>query len=221
MFYEVAHSVLKPLTHAVWRPTVEGLANVPRTGPVILASNHLSFIDSFVIPLVAPRQVAFLAKSDYFTKPGPVGRAQRALFEAVGAIPVDRDAPRAAQDSLEAQLEVLRCGGATGIYPEGTRSRDGRLYDGRTGVAWLAMQAACPIVPVGLLGTPDIQPIGSRLPRLARVTVRFGEPIEVGDRFDAVPAGRARRRLTDEVMDAIQALTGQERAGVTNDRAAG
>ncbi|AKT50489.1 lysophospholipid acyltransferase family protein [Arsenicicoccus sp. oral taxon 190] len=218
MFYRIVHSVLKPLTHAVYRPTIEGIDNVPRSGPVILASNHLSFIDSFVIPLAAPRQVAFLAKAEYFTGTGVSGTIRRELFEAVGAIPVDRDSSRAAQQSLQAQLDVLRAGGATGIYPEGTRSRDGRLYKGKTGVAWLALEARCPIVPVGLLGTEQIQPVGASLPRLAKVVVRFGTPIQVGDRFDDVPAGRARRELTDEVMTAIQALTGQEPAGVANDR---
>ena len=220
MFYRLVHSVLKPVTHAIYRPHIDGIDNVPRRGPVILASNHLSFIDSFVIPLAAPRQVAFLAKAEYFTGTGVAGAIRREMFEAVGAIPVDRDSSRAAQQSLEAQLEVLRRGGATGIYPEGTRSRDGRLYKGKTGAAWLALQAGCPIVPVGLIGTPDIQPVGARWPRIAKVTVKFGTPIEVAGRFVGVPAAKARRQVTDEVMAAIHALTGQELAGTTNDRSA-
>ncbi|MCH8611683.1 lysophospholipid acyltransferase family protein [Arsenicicoccus dermatophilus] len=220
MLYRIVHSVLKPLSFAIYRPTVEGIEHVPTAGPVIIASNHLSFIDSVVIPLASPRQVGFLAKAEYFTGTSLSGRLRKEFFEAVGAIPVDRDSPRAAQDSLAAQLAVLRAGGATGIYPEGTRSRDGRLYAGRTGVAWLALEAQCPIMPVGLLGTQDIQPVGARFPRLADVTVRFGEPVQVAGRFDGVPAAKARRQITDEVMAAIRALTGQELAGVVNDRSA-
>lgn len=215
--YRVVHSILAPLTHALWRPTVEGLDRVPRTGPVVIASNHLSFIDSFVIPLTAPRPVSFLAKAEYFRGAGLQGLLLRQALRSFGAIPVDRDSARAAQEALEAQREVLRAGGATGIYPEGTRSRDGRLYNGKTGVAWLALEAGCPIVPVGLVGTDRIQPVGATWPRLARVTVRFGDPIPVAGRFDGVPAARARRQLTDEVMAAIHGLTGQELAGVAND----
>lgn len=220
MIYRLMHSVLKPVSFALYRPTIEGLDNIPRTGPVILASNHLSFIDSFVIPLAAPRQVSFLAKAEYFTGKGLGGALRRELFEAIGAIPVDRDSARAAQESLEAQLAVLRAGGATGIYPEGTRSRDGRLYKGRTGAAWLALEAQCPIVPVGLIGTPEIMPVGATLPKIGPITVRFGEPIQVAGRFEGMPAAKARRQVTDEVMTAIHALTGQELAGVVNDRGA-
>lgn len=221
MFYEVVHGVLKPLTHAIYRPTVTGLDNVPRTGAVILASNHLSFIDSFVIPLAAPRQVHFLAKAEYWAGTTRADRMRAAWFEAVGAVPVDRDSARAAQDSLDTGLQILREGKAFALYPEGTRSRDGRLYRGRTGVAWLALTAGCPVVPVGLLGTQDIQPIGSRLPRLAKVTVRFGKPIQVAGRYDSMPQGRARRELTDEVMEGIHHLTGQVLAGSYNERPAG
>lgn len=210
MLYAVGNAVLRPLTHVIYRPTITGADLVPRRGGVILASNHLSFIDSFTIPLAAPRKVHFLAKSDYFTGVGVGGRIRRELFETIGAIPVDRESPRAAQESLDAGLDVLRDGGAFGIYPEGTRSRDGRLYRGRTGVAWLALTAGVPVVPVGLAGTQDIQPIGARLPRLAKVHIAFGAPIHP-ESYAALPAGRARRELTDEVMDAIAELSGQER----------
>ena len=219
MFYGLAHSVVAPLSKAVWRPVVEGLGNVPSTGPVIVASNHLSFADSMVIPIVAPRQVVILAKEDYFTGTGLRGAAQRAWFEGIGMVPVDRDDTKAALASLDIALEVLGRGEAFGIYPEGTRSRDGRLYRGRTGVAHLALTSGAPVVPVGLQGTQNIQPLGTRIPRLAKVTVRFGEPLRFEGRYDDVPLGRARREVTDEIMAAIAALSGQQAAGVYNDRA--
>ena len=218
--YRVLHAVVPPLLRAVWRPTVTGAENVPRTGGVLLASNHLSFADSIVIPSVSPRPVHFLAKSDYFTGTGLKGAAQRAWFEGMGMLPVDRDDPQAALGSLEVALEVLNKGEAFGIYPEGTRSRDGRLYRGRTGVAHLALTAGVPVVPVGLRGTAELQPVGSSLPRLAKVTVEFGQPIQVAGRFDGVPLGKARRALTDEVMEAIAALSGQDVAGIYNERPA-
>ncbi|TNM49525.1 1-acyl-sn-glycerol-3-phosphate acyltransferase [Nocardioides albidus] len=220
MLYEVLHTVVPPLARAVWRPTVEGVHNVPMTGPVLLASNHLSFVDSVVIPIVAPRKVVFLAKSDYFTGSGVRGRLQRAWFEGLGMVPVDRDDTRAALNSLDVALEVLGRGEAFGIYPEGTRSRDGRLYRGRTGVAQLALTAGVPVVPVGLLGTDELQPVDTNLPRLAKVTVRFGKPLDFAGRFDGLAPGRARREATDEIMAAIHALTGQELAGAYNDRPA-
>lgn len=218
MLYEVAHAVVPPLAKAVWRPRVEGLDNVPRTGPVLVASNHISFADSMVIPIVVPRKVVFLAKEDYFTGTGVRGALMRGWFEGLGMVPVDRDDTRSALASLDVALDVLGRGEAFGIYPEGTRSRDGRLYRGRTGVAQLALTSGAPIVPVGLVGTDQLQPVGSTLPRLVRVTIRFGEPIHAGDRFAGMPSGRARRELTDEVMAAIHALSGQELAGVYNER---
>ncbi len=218
MLYRILHAVLPPALRAVWRPVVEGVDHVPRTGGVLLASNHLSFVDSVVIPSVAPRDVVFLAKSDYFTGTGVRGALQRAWFEGLGMIPVDRDDSRSAIASLGVALEVLQQGKAFGVYPEGTRSRDGRLYRGRTGVAQLALQSGAPIVPVGLIGTEQLQPVGSRLPRLVKVTVRFGEPVVVAGRYDGVPPGRARREITDEVMRRIAGLTGQEVVAAYNPR---
>jgi len=217
--YRLLHATVPPLLRAVWRPTVIGADRVPRTGGVILASNHLSFVDSVVIPSVVPRPVHFLAKSDYFTGSGLRGGAMRLWFEGMGMLPVDRDDPQAALNSLDTALTVLGRGGAFGIYPEGTRSRDGRLYRGRTGVAHLALTAGVPIVPVGIHGTDHVQPVDARWPRLAKVTVEFGEPIEVAGRFAGVPQGKARRLLTDEVMAAIGELSGQVPAGIYNDRA--
>lgn len=218
MLYDVIHRVVPPVLKAVWRPTVHGLEHVPRSGGVILASNHLSFVDSVVIPSVVPRKVVFLAKSDYFTGSGLSGMASRAWFEGLGMLPVDRDDTKAALASLDIALEVLGRGEAFGIYPEGTRSRDGRLYRGRTGVAHLALTAGVPVVPVGLTGTQAVQPVGSNRPRVVPITVAFGDPIDFSGRFDGVPSGRARRDVTDEVMAAIQRLTGQEEAGVYNER---
>jgi len=220
VLYPVLHTVVPPLARAVWRPTVTGLEHVPRTGPVILASNHLSFADSVVIPVVAPREVVFLAKSDYFTGTGVRGAVSRAWFEGLGMLPVDRDDASAALASLDVALEVLGRGQAFGIYPEGTRSRDGRLHRGRTGVAHLALTAGVPVVPVGLVGTERLQPVGSRRPRVVPIRVAFGPPIVAGDRFEAMPTGRARRLLTDEVMAAVAALSGQEQSGTYAERPA-
>ena len=218
MLFRILESVVPPVARAIWRPIVVGRDNVPSSGGVLLASNHLSFVDSVVIPSVAPRTVVFLAKSDYFTGTGLTGALQRAWFEALGMLPVDRDDTKSALESLDVALDVLRRGEAFGIYPEGTRSRDGRLYRGRTGAAHLALTAGVPIVPVGLRGTERIQPIGSSIPRLVKVHVTFGTPIDPRGRYDGVALGKARRLLTDEVMTAIQALSGQEEAGVYNER---
>lgn len=218
VMYRCVDALIAPLARGLWRPTVAGAELVPRTGGVLLASNHLAFVDSVVIPVVAPRKVVFLAKQEYFTGTGVRGRLQRAWFEGLGMVPVDRDDTRSALASLDVALEVLGRGEAFGLYPEGTRSRDGRLYRGKVGVAQLALVSGAPIVPVGVCGTEHIQPAGTRLPRLAEITVRFGAPIEVAGRYDDVPAGRARRQITDEVMAAIGALTGQEQAGVYNQR---
>ena len=218
MFYETLAAAVPPVARTVWRPVVEGVENVPPSGPVILASNHLSFADSVVIPCVAPRRVVFLAKAEYFTASGVRGRLSKAWFTGLGAVPVSRDDTKSAIDSLQTALEVLRRGDALGLYPEGTRSRDGRLYRGRTGVAHLALVSGAPIVPVGLHGTDRLQPVGSRLPRLVKVTARFGVPISPAGQYDGVPAGRARREITDLVMSEIQKLSGQEAAGVYNER---
>lgn len=208
--------LLAPLARLVFRPRVIGRRNVPRQGGVLIASNHLAFIDSIVLTLVARRSVSFMAKSAYFTGRGLKGRLQRAFFSGVGAVPVERGAGSAAQAALDAGLRVLEAGEAFSIYPEGTRSRDGRLYRGRTGVAWLALTAGVPVVPVGLVGTDRMQPGGKGPIRFARVTVRFGEPMDLSA-FGPATSGRARREATDAVMAAIQQLSGQEQAGVYNE----
>jgi 1-acyl-sn-glycerol-3-phosphate acyltransferase len=213
VFYVIARFVLRPLFWAIFRPRVTGRENVPLTGAVILASNHLSFIDSIAIPLMAPRKVAYLAKAEYFTSPGIGGWLSRALFTAVGALPVERETSRAAQAALDTALGVLKDGGAFGIYPEGTRSRDGRLARGKTGVAWLALTADCPVVPVAVAGTDKVQPIGATWPRPHRISVSFGEPLTFPDERGQAGKGRARRVVTDRIMEAIAALSGQQKVG--------
>ncbi|MFE7590789.1 lysophospholipid acyltransferase family protein [Kitasatospora sp. NPDC057512] len=209
--------VLKPVSRGIWRPVIEGIGNVPRKGGVILASNHLSFIDSVVIPLTAPRRVHFLAKAEYFTGTGLKGRLSKGFFEAIGAVPVERGTYRSAQASLESALKILEDGKAFGIYPEGTRSLDGRLYRGKTGVAWLALTAGVPVVPVALEGPEQILPVGKRVPRLKKVTVRFGEPLHFDELHGQARSLKARRQVTDEVMAAIQRLSGQEVAESYNE----
>ncbi|UWF78292.1 MULTISPECIES: lysophospholipid acyltransferase family protein [Microbacterium] len=215
--YFFGRLVAAPLARAVYRPHVEGRENVPRTGPVIFASNHLSFIDSIAIPVAAPRPVHFLAKSSYFDGPGLRGALSRLFFTSVGAIPVRRGAGQAALDALDQQRRLLEDGLAVALYPEGTRSTDGRLYKGRTGVAFLALQTGAPVVPVGLIGTDRVMPVGASMPSLnERVTVRFGRPLDLSV-HGAASSGRARRQATDEIMAAIHALSGQELAGVYNE----
>ncbi|WP_405010726.1 lysophospholipid acyltransferase family protein [Kitasatospora sp. NBC_01539] len=210
--------VLKPLAKAVYRPVVEGLEHVPRRGGVILASNHLSFVDSVVIPLTAPRQVFFLAKAEYFTGTGIKGAISRAFFtSAINAVPVERGDYRSAAASLDQALGILNDGNAFGIYPEGTRSLDGRLYRGKTGVAWLALTAGVPVVPVALEGPQEILPVGRRIPRVRRVTVRFGAPLHFTELHGQARSARARRQVTDEVMAAIHELSGQELAESYNE----
>ena len=210
----LARAFLAPLARLVFRPTIIGKQNVPRSGAVLIASNHLSFIDSVVITLVAPRSVSFLAKSEYFTGTGFKGLVSRLFFTGIGAIPVERSAGQAAQDALNSGLAVLQRGDAFAIYPEGTRSRDGRLYRGRTGVAWLALTSGATVVPVALTGTQNIQPPGSNRIRLTRVTVEFGTPVPVSGAADS---GKARRAVTDDIMEVIQRMSGQEFANEYNE----
>jgi 1-acyl-sn-glycerol-3-phosphate acyltransferase len=211
--------VIAPLARLIYRPVVEGSHNVPRYGPVILAANHLSFIDSMVIPLVAPRPVAFLAKAEYFQQPGLKGWLTRTCLTGIDAIPVRRGTHRAAQASLDVALDVLASGRAFGIHPEGSRSRDGRLYRGRTGVAWLALASGAPVIPVAILGTDRIQPVGARLPRLGRITVHFGEPM-LFKQLAISNGNQIRRAVTDEIMAAIRDLSGQEPANDFNELSA-
>ena len=213
MFYLIARFVLRPLFFVLFRPHIVGRGNVPPEGPVILASNHLSFIDSIVIPLAAPRRVAYLAKAEYFRGSGFSGWVTRTLFTALGALPVERETQRAAQAALDTALGVLREGIAFGLYPEGTRSKDGRLGRGKTGVAWLALTADCPVVPVAVAGTDKAQPVGARWPRPHRIAITFGEPLTFPEQRGQAGRNQARRVVTDRIMEAIADLSGQEKAG--------
>jgi 1-acyl-sn-glycerol-3-phosphate acyltransferase len=213
VFYLLARFVLRPLFILTCRPTVVGKERVPLTGPVLLASNHLSFIDSIAIPLMAPRKVGYLAKAEYFSGTGVKGWLTKTVFTALGARPVERDSQRAAQAALDTVLHALNNGEAFGIYPEGTRSRDGKLARGKTGVAWLALTADCPVVPVAVHGTDRVQPIDAPWPRPGKVHITFGEPLTFPEQQGQARKGVARRVVTDRVMDAIQALSGQEKTG--------
>ncbi|QFG26823.1 1-acyl-sn-glycerol-3-phosphate acyltransferase [Actinomadura sp. WMMB 499] len=204
------HVVLGPAMRVAFRPRVHGLGHVPRQGPVILAANHLAVLDSFVVPLMVPRRVHFLGKQEYFTGPGPRGRATAVFFRSLGAIAVDRSGGRAALDALDASARVLERGGAFAIHPEGTRSPDGRLYRGRTGVARLAMRTGAPVVPIAIEGTDRVQPRGRAVPRPGRIGLRIGAPLRFAGRDAGVPRGRAAREVTDEIMTAIRELSGQE-----------
>lgn len=210
MLNTVLDHLVRPLARLALRPSVHGAQFVPSSGPVILASNHRSFVDSVVIPLVLPRRVTFLAKAEYFEGTGLSGWLSRRFFLAMGHVPVQRGQGRAAWGAVRVAQAVLARGGALAIYPEGTRSLDGRLYRGRLGVARLTLLTGAPVVPVALAGTERVQPVGSRIPRPHPVTVKFGAPLEFS-RY----AGKERqvpvlRTITDEIVNAIRILSGQE-----------
>lgn len=190
----------------LFRPKVTGLRHVPTTGPVIIASNHLSFSDSIFMPLVVPRKVTFLAKSEYFTSPGLKGLIKKLTFIALGQVPVDRSGGKRSEAALITGLRVLNEGNCIGIYPEGTRSPDGRLYKGRTGIARMAIESGAAVVPVAMFNTAEIQPTGQVVPKVRRVEMIFAEPMYfTGDSTD--PA--VLRAATNKIMDVIAAMSGQ------------
>jgi len=190
-----------------FRPKVTGLRQVPTVGPVIIASNHLSFSDSIFMPLVVPRKVTFLAKAEYFTSPGIKGFIKKITFIALGQVPVDRAGGRRSEAALLTGLELLKEGACIGIYPEGTRSPDGRLYKGRTGIARMAIESGAPVVPVAMFNTAEIQPTGKVVPKVQRVEMVFGEPMYFqGDASNV----QLLREATDRIMSAIQQISGQE-----------
>jgi 1-acyl-sn-glycerol-3-phosphate acyltransferase len=210
MAYWALKIVLTPLLYVLFRVRREGTHRVPSTGPVILASNHQSFIDSIFLPLVVRRRVTFVAKAEYFETWKTAW-----FFRAVGMIPLKRDGGSASTRALLAAREVLEHGGALGIYPEGTRSPDGRLYKGHTGVARLAMQTGAPVIPVAQFGTAEVQPIGSRaIKPFRRITIKMGDPLKWPGPLvseDGGTDGSSLRHFTEQIMDAIQDLSGQER----------
>ncbi len=211
MFYWVLKTVvLGPLLKLLFRPWVEGEEHIPDEGAAIFASNHLSFSDSIFLPLMLPRRMTFLAKSDYFTGRGIKGRATAMFFRGVGQLPVDRSGGKAGEAALNSGLRVLRRGELLGIYPEGTRSPDGRLYRGRTGVARMALEAGVPVLPVAMIGTDKAQPTGKKLPKIMRIGIRIGRPLSFA-RYEGMEDDRfVLRSITDEIMYELMLLSDQE-----------
>ena len=211
MFYWfMKYVVVGPIVRAVFRPWVVGSENIPTQGSAILASNHLSVSDSVFLPLMIDRSVSFLAKSDYFTGRGIKGWATRNFMKLTGQIPIDRSGGKASEASLNTGLMVLGRGDLLGIYPEGTRSPDGKLYRGRTGLARMALEAGVPVVPRVMVDTEKVMPIGRPLPRSGRVGIGIGEPLDFS-RFAGMESDRfILRSVTDEIMVALQALGEQE-----------
>ena len=210
LYWLLKHVIVGPALRVVYRPVVQGKEHLPAHGPAILASNHLSFSDSIFLPLVVPRRITFLAKSDYFTGRGFKGRLTAAFFRGVGQVPIDRAGGSASRAALNAGLRILRSGELLGIYPEGTRSPDGRLYRGRTGAARMALKSGAPLIPVAMIGTDKAQPTGQIIPSIHRIEVRIGAPL------DLTPyAGRGSedrevlREITDALMARLQELSGQ------------
>ncbi|MDT0170098.1 lysophospholipid acyltransferase family protein [Pseudarthrobacter sp. BRE9] len=211
MFYWVMKRIfLGPVIKLLFRPWVKGLDNIPAQGAAIIASNHLSFSDSIFMPLMVRRPVVFLAKSEYFTGTGIKGRLTAAFFRLTNQLPMDRSGGAASAASLNAGMEVLSGGGLLGIYPEGTRSPDGRLYRGKVGVARLALQAGVPVIPVAMIGTDKVQPIGKRLPNIRRIGMIFGEPLDFSQYREQAEDRTVQRKVTDEIMSNLLKLSGQE-----------
>jgi 1-acyl-sn-glycerol-3-phosphate acyltransferase len=208
--YGMSRLVAGPLLRLLWRPEITGLEHIPAEGGAILASNHLSIVDSIFLPFMVDRPVTFAAKSEYFTGTRPIDRITSAYMRATNQLSVDRAQARAAQDMLEAALGLLHEGALFGIYPEGTRSPDGRLYRGRTGIGWLALNSGLPVIPVAMSGTDRVLPPGHRVPRVAKIRISVGKPLTFESYQDLPSPARQRRAITDEVMQSIQALSGQE-----------
>ncbi|PWJ49887.1 1-acyl-sn-glycerol-3-phosphate acyltransferase [Quadrisphaera granulorum] len=210
MLYWLFKAVLYPILTSLFRPEVKGLEHVPLTGPAVLASNHLSVSDSFFLPLVIPRRVSFMAKAEYFTGRGVKGRLTAGFFKGIGQLPVDRSGGKASQAAIDLALQVLDRGELFGIYPEGTRSPDGRLYRGKTGVARVALTSGVPVLPVAMHGTDKVQPIGRRIPRIRRVGITIGAPLDFS-RYEGMENDRfVLRSVTDEITYEIMRLSGQE-----------
>lgn len=209
-YYLFKYVFLGPILRVLGRPRVEGLENIPDKGPAILASNHLAVMDSFFLPLMVRRRIYFLAKSEYFTGTGLKGGFQKWFFTAVGQIPIDRSGAEAAAGALTAARRQLEKGELMGMYPEGTRSPDGRLYKGKTGLARIALDAGVPVIPVAMINTHKLNPPGSILPRPAKIVVKVGKPLDFS-RYDGLQGNRfIERAITDEIMYSLMELSGQQ-----------
>lgn len=209
-YWLLKYVLLGPLLRLLYRPRVLGLENIPGDGPAILASNHLSFSDSILLPLVSKRRITFLAKAEYFHGKGIKGFFQKLFFAGVGQVPIDRSGGKAADDALRTALGILSEGKLLGIYPEGTRSPDGRLYRGKTGVARIAIEAGVPVIPVAMIDTEKVQPPGARFPRIMRVGVNVGTPLDFS-RYEGMADDRfVLRSVTDEIMYELMQLSEQE-----------
>ncbi|MER6675479.1 lysophospholipid acyltransferase family protein [Streptomyces sp. NPDC000983] len=209
-YYLLKYVLLGPLLRLVFRPRIEGLDHVPSSGAAIVAGNHLSFSDHFLMPAILKRRITFLAKAEYFTGPGLKGRLTAFFFRSVGQIPVDRSGKEAGQAAIREGLGVLGKDELLGIYPEGTRSHDGRLYKGKVGVAVMALKAGVPVIPCAMIGTFEAQPPGKVIPHIHPVQIRFGEPLDFS-RYAGMENEKAvLRAITDEIMYSILSLSGQE-----------
>jgi 1-acyl-sn-glycerol-3-phosphate acyltransferase len=210
VFYWVVKAILTPILRTLFRPWIENPEHIPADGPAILASNHLSFSDSIFLPLVIPRRVTFLAKADYFTGKGLKGRLNKMFFSGVGQVPIDRSGGAASEAALNTAKRILAEGNLLGLYPEGTRSPDGRLYRGKTGVARMALEAGVPVIPVAMINTDVVQPTGKVIPRLGRVGIKVGRPLDFS-RYQGMENDRfVLRSITDEIMYELMMLSGQE-----------
>lgn len=209
-YWLMKNGLLGPLLWTVFRPWVKGVENIPATGPAIVVCNHVSFVDSVFLPLVLPRQMSFLAKSDYFTGKGIKGFITRTFMTAAGQLPIDRTGGKASEASLNTGLRVISEGRLLGIYPEGTRSPDGRMYRGRTGVARMVIEAQVPVIPAAVIGTREVMPLGAKFPRVKRVGIMLGKPLDFS-RFAGMEGDRfVLRAITDEIIYEMNRLSQQE-----------
>jgi 1-acyl-sn-glycerol-3-phosphate acyltransferase len=209
--YTLGRHTVSPVVRGLWRPWTSGLQHIPKYGPAILASNHLSAADSLFLPCLAPREITFWAKAEYFAGDGLRGRLTAAFMRGIRQIPIERGNGHAALTALDIALTVLKDGGLFGIYPEGTRSPDGRMYRGHTGIARIALEAAVPVIPVAMIGTDRVQPIGATLPRLGHsIGVRVGAPLDYTEHAGTARNPRLLREITDDIMSHIRRLSGQD-----------
>ncbi|WP_151524098.1 1-acyl-sn-glycerol-3-phosphate acyltransferase [Serinicoccus kebangsaanensis] len=210
IYWILKHLFVGPPIRAVFRPWIEGKHHIPSEGPAILASNHLSFSDSIFLPLMVDRRITFPAKMEYFTGTGVKGWLTKLFFTSTGQIPIDRSGGSASMAALEQGLQVLRRGELFGIYPEGTRSPDGQLYRGKTGMARLALEADVPIIPCAMIDTDKAQPTGQKIPNVVQVGVRIGRPMHFPEHAGRSEDHVVLRQITDEVMAELQRLSGQQ-----------